>query len=111
MLEGLARLDEPAVDLQDQQRPDSRRRNALRILGQSEVPGTAAISYTDNAQGLDKVRVLCEFYSSRGDCRHSHEAAASILRLIDLFEEEFVAELAPPKSDGLEPRETPEATL
>jgi NADH-quinone oxidoreductase subunit F len=47
------------------------------------------IGYTDSVKGLEKIRLLCEFYKFRGDCHHATESANSIQRLLDLFPAEF----------------------
>ncbi len=85
MLNNLERLDEKSVDWLDRSLPASPRNRALTVLNSAP----AGVSYTDTAQGLDKLRHLCEFYKYRGDCHHSTEAATSIQSLLALFPEEF----------------------
>jgi NADH-quinone oxidoreductase subunit F len=88
MLEHLEDLDRKAVDHVNKALPPSPRAHGLTILNQPNDEA-GGISYTDTAMGLDKIRVLCEWYKYRGDCHHATEAASSIQSLLELFAPEF----------------------
>jgi NADH-quinone oxidoreductase subunit F len=85
MLHNLQRLDEKSVDRIGKILPPSLRKRTLNVINNP----IAGVSYTDTAEGLDKIRHLCEFYKYRGDCHHSTEAATSIQALLKLFKNEF----------------------
>jgi NADH-quinone oxidoreductase subunit F len=90
MLERLADIDRKSVDWGEKTLVPSKRSTGLVIL--SNTP--AGISYTDAAQGIDKITHLAEFFKHRGDCRHSAEAANAIQGILHEFREEFEAERA-----------------
>jgi NADH:ubiquinone oxidoreductase subunit F (NADH-binding) len=96
MLERLEDLDEKAIDLADRARPPSPRKG-LTVLQDGGEPG--GVSYTDLAQGLDKIRQLAEWYKYRGDCHHPAEAAGAIQSLLALFADEFEARRRGPAAD------------
>lgn len=85
MLNNLERLDEKSIDRIDKVLPASPRSRTLTVI--SSAP--AGVSYTDTAQGLDKISHLCEFYKYRGDCHHTTEAASSIQAMLARFADEF----------------------
>jgi NADH-quinone oxidoreductase subunit F len=85
MLHNLERLDEKSVDRTGKVLPPSLRTRTLNVINNP----IAGVSYTDTAEGLDKIRHLSEFYKYRGDCHHSTEAANSIQALLKLFKNEF----------------------
>lgn len=85
MLHNLPRLDEKSIDRTGKLLPPSLRKRTLNVLSNQ----VAGVSYTDTAQGLNKIRHLCEFYKFRGDCHHSTEAANSIQGLLKRFMTEF----------------------
>jgi NADH-quinone oxidoreductase subunit F len=85
MLHNLDRLDEKSIDRVGKVMPPSLRKRTLNVINNP----IAGVSYTDTAEGLDKVRHLSEFYKYRGDCHHSTEAANSIQTLLKLFKNEF----------------------
>ena len=85
MLHNLERLDEKSIDRSGKVLPPSLRKRTLNVISNP----MAGVSYTDTAEGLDKIRHLSEFYKYRGDCHHSTEAANSIQALLRLFKNEF----------------------
>jgi NADH-quinone oxidoreductase subunit F len=85
MLQNLERLDEKSIDRAGKILPPSLRKRTLNVINNP----IAGVSYTDTAEGLDKIRHLAEFYKYRGDCHHSTEAANSIQTLLKLFKSEF----------------------
>jgi NADH:ubiquinone oxidoreductase subunit F (NADH-binding) len=85
MLHNLERLDEKSIDRAGKVLPPSLRKRTLNVISNP----MAGVSYTDTAEGLDKIRHLAEFYKYRGDCHHSTEAATSIQALLKLFKNEF----------------------
>jgi len=85
MLHNLDRLDEKSIDRAGKVLPPSLRKRTLNVINNP----IAGVSYTDTAEGLDKIRHLSEFYKYRGDCHHSTEAANSIQALLKLFKNEF----------------------
>lgn len=85
MLHNLERLDEKSIDRAGKVLPPSLRKRTLNVISNP----MAGVSYTDTAEGLDKIRHLSEFYKYRGDCHHSTEAANSIQTLLKLFKQEF----------------------
>ena len=85
MLHNLQRLDEKSIDRSGKILPPSLRKRTLNVISNP----VAGVSYTDTAQGLDKIRHLCEFYKFRGDCHHSTEAANAIQSLLKRFMNEF----------------------
>ena len=85
MLHNLERLDEKSIDRSNKVLPPSLRKRTLNVINNP----MAGVSYTDTAEGLDKIRHLSEFYKYRGDCHHSTEAANSIQALLRLFKNEF----------------------
>lgn len=85
MLHNLQRLDEKSIDRAGKILPPTLRKRTLNVINNA----VAGVSYTDTAEGLDKIRHLCEFYKYRGDCHHSTEAANSIQALLKRFENEF----------------------
>jgi NADH-quinone oxidoreductase subunit F len=87
MLHNLQRLDEKSIDRSGKILPPSLRKRTLNVISNQ----VAGVSYTDTAEGLDKIRHLCEFYKYRGDCHHSTEAANSIQGLLKRFINEFEA--------------------
>jgi NADH-quinone oxidoreductase subunit F len=87
MLHNIDRLDEKSIDRTGKVLPQSLRRRTLNVL--SNTNQVAGISYTDTAEGLDKIQHLCEFYKYRGDCHHTTEAATSIQSLLRRFKHEF----------------------
>ena len=90
MLSRLEDLDQRSIDWIGRQRPESpRQQGGLYVIQDDAALG--GVSYTDSAQGLDKIIELCQFYEHRGDCHHTTEAARGILRLLGLFTEEFEA--------------------
>lgn len=86
MLHNLQRLDEKSIDRSGKILPPSLRKRTLNVISNTAPAG---VSYTDTAEGLDKIRHLCEFYKFRGDCHHSTEAANSIQALLKRFMNEF----------------------
>jgi NADH-quinone oxidoreductase subunit F len=84
MLNRLESLDQTWVDTPRMESHASSQPPSLKVLN-----NPTGVGYTDNVQGLDKIRQLCEFYKYRGDCHHSMEAANSIQRLLELFPSEF----------------------
>ena len=85
MLHNLDRIDEKSIDRTGKVLPPSLRKRTLNVISNP----IAGVSYTDTAEGLDKIRHLSEFYKYRGDCHHSTEAANSIQTLLRLFKNEF----------------------
>jgi len=85
MLHNLEHLDEKSIDRAGKVLPPSLRKRTLNVISNP----IAGVSYTDTAEGLDKIRHLSEFYKYRGDCHHSTEAANSIQALLKLFKNEF----------------------
>jgi NADH:ubiquinone oxidoreductase subunit F (NADH-binding) len=85
MLHNLDRLDEKSIDRAGKVLPPSLRKRTLNVISNP----MAGVSYTDTAEGLDKIRHLAEFYKYRGDCHHSTEAANSLQTLLKLFKNEF----------------------
>ena len=85
MLHNLQRLDEKSIDRAGKVLPPSLRKRTLNVINNP----IAGVSYTDTAEGLDKIRHLSEFYKYRGDCHHSTEAATSIQALLKVFKNEF----------------------
>lgn len=90
LLENLESIDQPSIDLRERERPDSpRKKGGLYVIRDDDEAG--GHSYTDTVEGLDKIRVLTEFYKFRGDCRHPTEAASAIQGLLDRFTDAFEA--------------------
>jgi NADH-quinone oxidoreductase subunit F len=87
MLTRLSAIDQMSIDISDQTQPPSKRTAQLVVLNNDQPRG---ISYTDRVTGLDKISHLCEFFQYRGDCHHSSEAANVLMRLLSLFQEEFI---------------------
>ncbi len=78
-------LDQPGVDWEHKILPPSKRATLPPILNGAP----AGISYTDDAQGLDKIINICEFFKHRGDCHFSVEAATVMQTMTNIFREEF----------------------
>ncbi len=89
MLENIKRIEEKSIDRIDQVLPSSKRTRTLNV-----IQPMGAISYTDNAIGLEKITQLCEFFMHRGDCNHSKEAAMTVQSIVRKFEGEFQQMLA-----------------
>ena len=87
MLSRIDQLDRPSVDLPVESLPASKRKPQPQLTILNNL--ARGISYTDSAQGLDKISLLCEFFKYRGDCHHSTEAAGSVMSLLNAFPEEF----------------------
>jgi len=87
LLSRIDQLDRSGIDVSVQDLPASKRQPQPQLTILNNI--AHGISYTDAAQGLDKILYLCEFFKFRGDCHHSVEAASSLLSLLRAFPEEF----------------------
>ena len=89
MLEKIEQLDDVSVDLENSRKQsDTRKESPLAVLN-NPTNRIGGISYTDTVRGLDKIKILCEFFKYRGDCGYSKEAANSLQALLANFEDEF----------------------
>ncbi|MCC4602290.1 NADH-ubiquinone oxidoreductase-F iron-sulfur binding region domain-containing protein [Xanthomonas campestris] len=87
MLDHLDRIDESAVDWSAAEPPSSK--GIPMLLVNTASTERASISYTDSGTGLDKIRLICNWYSTRGDCNHSMESSRMLQSLLDGYVEEF----------------------
>jgi len=98
MLDNLDRVDESATDWQLSVEPISSRKIPM-LLVNAAPPKRASISYTDSGIGLEKIRLICTWYSTRGDCHHPTESSRMLQSLLDGFTDEFERERAAPAMD------------
>ncbi len=88
LLENLDSIDQASIDHAHRHRPESpRKRGGLYVVKDDEILG--GMNYTDTVEGLEKVRILTEFYRYRGDCGHPEAAALAIQRLLEMFPDDF----------------------
>jgi len=97
MLANLDRIGENATDWNPPEATHLGKRIPI-LLADSAPAERASISYTDSAVGLDKIRLMCAWYSTRGDCHHPAESSRMLQSLLDGFTEEFEKEIRPPSA-------------
>jgi len=91
MLDNLDRIDESATDWNIPEPLPPSKGIPLLLVNAVSAPRTS-ISYTDSGVGLDKIRLICTWYSTRGDCHHPAESSRMLQSLLDGFVEEFESE-------------------
>lgn len=88
MLDHLDRIDENAIDWNAAEPPSSSKGIPMLLVNTAPTE-RASISYTDSGSGLDKIRLICNWYSTRGDCNHSMESSRMLHSLLEGYAEEF----------------------
>lgn len=91
MLDNLDRIDESATDWNTPEPLPPSKGIPVLLVNAVSAPRTS-ISYTDSGVGLDKIRLICTWYSTRGDCHHPAESSRMLQSLLDGFVEEFESE-------------------
>lgn len=93
MLDNLDRIDESATDWNTSEPPRPSKGIPVMLVNAAPTPRTS-ISYTDSGVGLEKIRLMCTWYSTRGDCQHPAESSRMLQSLLDGFTAEFESERA-----------------
>lgn len=88
MLDHLDRIDENATDWNAAEPPRSSKGIPMLLINTAPTE-RASISYTDSGTGLDKIRLICNWYSTRGDCHHATESSRMLHSLLEGYAEEF----------------------
>lgn len=91
MLDHLDRIDESATDWNAVEPLRSSKDIPMLLINTAHTE-KPSISYTDSGTGLDKIRLICNWYSTRGDCHHSMESSRMLQSLLDGYAEEFEKE-------------------
>ncbi|KAB7767214.1 NADH-ubiquinone oxidoreductase-F iron-sulfur binding region domain-containing protein [Xanthomonas maliensis] len=88
MLDHLDRIDESAIDWDAAESSPSSRGIPMLLVDNARTE-RSSISYTDSGTGLEKIRLICNWYSTRGDCHHSMESSRMLHSLLEGYSEEF----------------------
>lgn len=98
MLDNLDRIDESATDWNIAEPLPATKGIPVLLVNAAPVARTS-ISYTDSGVGLEKIRLMCTWYSTRGDCHHPAESSRMLQSLLDGFTEEFEDERGVPAQE------------
>ncbi|MHB8888604.1 MAG: NADH-ubiquinone oxidoreductase-F iron-sulfur binding region domain-containing protein [Acidobacteriaceae bacterium] len=76
-------------DIGNQRNGHSKRKTSLEDFPILNNASPGAPLYTDTASGLEKIRLLCDFFKHRGDCFFSVHAATTIASMMEAFAPHF----------------------